>query len=39
MRTTTVRFSVPYNFKRFDGWVITRQGVNDNGPGPVVLST
>jgi len=38
-RTTTVRLSVPYDFKRFDGWVVTRQSVNDTGPGPVVLST
>ncbi len=38
-RTTTVRLSVPYDFKRFSGWVVTRQGVNDRGPGPVVLST
>jgi hypothetical protein len=38
-RTTTLRLSVPYNFKSFDGWVVTRQGVNDSGPGPVVLST
>ena len=38
-RTTTVRLSVPYNFKRFNGWVVTRQGANDIGPGPVVLST
>jgi hypothetical protein len=38
-RTTTVRLSVPYDFKRFDGWVVTRQGVNDNAPGTVVLTT
>jgi hypothetical protein len=38
-RTTTVRFSVPYNFKRFDGWVITRQDTDLHDPGPVVLST
>jgi hypothetical protein len=38
-RTTTVRLSVPYDFKRFNGWVVTRQGVNDGGPGAVVLST
>lgn len=38
-RTTTVRLSVPYDFKRFTGWVVTRQSVNDHGPGPVVLST
>ena len=38
-RTTTVRLSVPYDFKNFDGWVVTREGANDHGPGPVVLST
>jgi hypothetical protein len=36
---TTVELSVPYDFKRFDGWVVTRQGANDHGPGPVVMST
>jgi len=38
-RTTTVRLSVPYDFKRFNGWVVTRQGANDLQAGPVVLST
>jgi hypothetical protein len=38
-RTTTVRLSVPYDFKQFDGWVVTRQGANDNAPGTVVLTT
>jgi hypothetical protein len=38
-RTTTVRLSVPYDFKGFNGWVVTRQGVNDHGPGTVVLMT
>jgi hypothetical protein len=39
-RTTTVRLSVPYTLKGFDGWVVTRQPANDHGrPGPVVLST
>jgi hypothetical protein len=38
-RTTTVRLSVPYDFKRFDGWVVTRQGANDHAPGTVVLTT
>ncbi|HEY8645725.1 MAG TPA: hypothetical protein VIL77_07610 [Gaiellaceae bacterium] len=38
-RTTTVRLTVPYDFKRFDGWVVTTQGVNDHAPGAVVLST
>jgi hypothetical protein len=30
---------VPYNFSRFDGWVVTKQGVKDRAPGPVVLRT
>lgn len=38
-RTTTVRLSVPYDFSRFDGWVVTKQGAGDKAPGPVVLTT
>lgn len=38
-RTTTVRFSVPYDFKRFDGWVVTKQDANDRLAGAVVLTT
>ncbi|HEX4679175.1 MAG TPA: hypothetical protein VH210_08255 [Gaiellaceae bacterium] len=38
-RTTTVRLSVPYDFKRFDGWVVTAQGANDHTAGTVVLTT
>jgi hypothetical protein len=38
-RTTSVRLSVPYDFKRFDGWVVTKQGANDRAPGTVVLTT
>jgi hypothetical protein len=38
-RTTTVRLSVPYDFKRFDGWVVTKQDTDAQDPGPVVLST
>ncbi len=38
-RTTTVRLSVPYDFSRFDGWVITKQGANEHVAGPVVLTT
>jgi hypothetical protein len=38
-RTTTVRLSVPYNFKRFDGWVVTVQRVGHHTPGRVVLTT
>jgi hypothetical protein len=37
--TTTVRLSVPYDFKRFDGWVVTSQPVDKHGPGTVVLTT
>jgi hypothetical protein len=37
--TTTVRLSVPYDFKRFDGWVVTSQPVGKHGPGTVVLTT
>jgi hypothetical protein len=38
-RTTTVRLNAPWDFGRFDGWVVTRQGANERAPGPVVLST
>ena len=38
-RTTTVRLSVPYDFRRFQGWVVTRQNATHHTPGPVVLST
>ncbi|MFL5925494.1 MAG: anti-sigma factor domain-containing protein [Gaiellaceae bacterium] len=38
-RTTTVRLSVPYNFRLFQGWVVTRQTATQHTPGPVVLST
>lgn len=38
-RTTTVKFSVPYDFKRFDGWVVTKQPAGVHTPGPVVLTT
>jgi hypothetical protein len=38
-RTTTVRLTVPYDFKLFDGWVVTSQGANDHAPGTVVLTT
>ena len=39
-QTTTVRLSVPYRLKGFDGWVVTREGSEDNGrPGRVVLTT
>jgi len=38
-RNTTVRFSVPYRFSQFDGWVVTAQGADDRSIGPVVLKT
>lgn len=38
-RTTTVRLSVPYNFRHFQGWVVTSQRAAQDMPGPVVLST
>jgi hypothetical protein len=38
-RTTTVRLSVPYDFRKFQGWVVTRQTATHHTPGPVVLST
>jgi hypothetical protein len=38
-RTTTVRLSVPYNFRHFDGWVVTTQSPTQRAPGHVVLST
>ena len=38
-RTTTVRLSVPYDFKGFDGWVVTKQDPGTHDPGPVVLTT
>jgi hypothetical protein len=37
-KTTTVRFSVPYNFHRYDGWVVTAQPHDEAGLGPVVLT-
>ncbi len=36
---TTVRLSVPYPLRRFDGWVVTRQTPGGREPGPVVLTT
>jgi hypothetical protein len=38
-KTTRVRLSVPYALKNFDGWVVTTQGSDRNGLGPVVLTT
>lgn len=36
---TTVRFTVPYSLRRFDGWVVTRQDPADHERGPVLLTT
>lgn len=38
-KTTRVRFSVPYAFDRFDGWVVTVQPAGMHEPGRVVLTT
>jgi hypothetical protein len=38
-RTTTVRLSVPYDFRHFQGWVVTKQTATKHTPGPIVLST
>lgn len=38
-KTTRIRLSVPYALKNFDGWVVTSQGSDRNGLGPVVLTT
>jgi hypothetical protein len=38
-RTTTVRLTVPYDFTRFNGWVVTKQDAGKHDPGPVVLTT
>ncbi|HZQ82689.1 MAG TPA: hypothetical protein VFB25_12010 [Gaiellaceae bacterium] len=37
--TTTVRLTVPYSLKAFDGWVVTAQSTPDTQLGPVVLTT
>ena len=37
--TTTVRMSVPYDFSKADGWVVTAQKDGTRIPGPVVLRT
>jgi len=38
-KTTTVRFSVPYQLTSFDGWVVTTQVPGAGEPGRVVLTT
>lgn len=37
-QTTSVRLSVPYSLRGYDGWVVTAQP-NDKTIGPVVLTT
>jgi hypothetical protein len=37
--TTTVRLSVPYRLKDFDGWVVTEFLPGQSEPGRVVMST
>lgn len=37
-QTTSVRLSVPYSLRGYDGWVVTAQP-NDRKIGPVVLTT
>jgi hypothetical protein len=37
-KNTTVRFTVPYNFRNYDGWIVTAQPHDDALPGPVVLT-
>jgi hypothetical protein len=37
-KKTTVRFSVPYDFHRYDGWIVTAQPHDEADPGPVVLT-
>ena len=37
--TTTVKFTVPYSLKRFDGWVVTRWDPDTEGPGRVLMTT
>jgi hypothetical protein len=34
----SVRLNAPYNFRSFDGWVVTRE-VPGSGKHPVVLTT
>src|SRR3954451_23798850 len=37
--TTTVRFTVPYELRKGEGWVVTYQARGDHDPGRVVLAT
>jgi hypothetical protein len=36
---TSVRFSVPYDLQKVDGWVVTAQPSGSKAPGSVVLTT
>ena len=37
--STKVRFSVPYDLRGIDGWVVTAQPEGTREPGPVVMTT
>ena len=37
-KKTTIRFSVPYDLQRYNGWVVTAQPHDESPPGPVVLT-
>jgi hypothetical protein len=37
--TTVVSLNAPYEFKRFNGWVVTRHDPGARGEGPVLLTT
>jgi hypothetical protein len=37
-KKTTIRFSVPYDLRRYGGWVVTAQPHDEAPPGPVVLT-
>lgn len=38
-RTTTVRLTVPYRLRRFDGWVVTASVPGHEGRDPIVMTT
>lgn len=38
-RTTSVRLTVPYALRAFDGWAVTAQPSDANEPGHVVMTT
>lgn len=38
-KTTSVRLTVPYSLRGYDGWVVTAQPPGDERIGPVVLTT